>query len=189
MVRESFPSGAPGNLPTHAGDTRDTGIMAESCWCLVETTQCCKAIILQLTVNSFSKKERHEFDRLGQEEPLEEGMATHFSVFDWASLVAQMVKNLSTMQETWVQSLGWEDPVEKGIGRQRDRERERRESCLLYFASGKLWIACFYTSKQRLLTSWLHEMCSIFHPSLFFFNQISTSSSLIPSNFNVFVLT
>ena len=29
-------------------------------------------------------------------------------------LVAQMVKNPSTMQETWVQSLGWEDPLEKG---------------------------------------------------------------------------
>ena len=27
------------------------------------------------------------------------------------SLVAQMVKHLSTMQETWVQSLGWEDPL------------------------------------------------------------------------------
>ena len=31
-----------------------------------------------------------------------------------ASLVAQLVKNLSAMQETWVQSLGWEDPLEKG---------------------------------------------------------------------------
>ena len=30
----------------------------------------------------------------------------------WASLVAQMVKNPSTMQETWVQSLSWEDPLE-----------------------------------------------------------------------------
>ena len=29
------------------------------------------------------------------------------------SLVAQMVKRLSTMQETWVQSLGWEGPLEK----------------------------------------------------------------------------
>ena len=27
--------------------------------------------------------------------------------------MAQMVKNLPTMQETWVQSLGWEDPLEK----------------------------------------------------------------------------
>ena len=29
----------------------------------------------------------------------------------WASLVAQMVKNLPAMQGTWVQSLGWEDPL------------------------------------------------------------------------------
>ena len=35
-------------------------------------------------------------------------------VFAWASLVAQLVKNLPAMQETWVRSLGWEDPVEKG---------------------------------------------------------------------------
>ena len=32
----------------------------------------------------------------------------------WASLVAQLVKNLPTMWETWVRSLGWEDPLEKG---------------------------------------------------------------------------
>ena len=30
------------------------------------------------------------------------------------SLVAQQVKNLPAMWETWVQSLGWEDPLEKG---------------------------------------------------------------------------
>jgi len=30
-----------------------------------------------------------------------------------ASLVVQMVKHLSAMWETWVQSLGWEDPLEK----------------------------------------------------------------------------
>ena len=32
----------------------------------------------------------------------------------WASLVVQQVKNLPAMRETWVQSLGWEDPLEKG---------------------------------------------------------------------------
>ena len=32
----------------------------------------------------------------------------------WASLVAQLVKNPPSMQKTWVQSLGWEDPLEKG---------------------------------------------------------------------------
>ena len=31
------------------------------------------------------------------------------------SLVAQMVKNTSAMLETWVRSLGWEDPLEEGI--------------------------------------------------------------------------
>ena len=36
-----------------------------------------------------------------------------FFHFGWASLVAQMVKRLSAMQETWVRSLGWEDPLEK----------------------------------------------------------------------------
>ena len=33
----------------------------------------------------------------------------------WASLEAQMLKNLPTMQETWVQSLGQEDPLEEEI--------------------------------------------------------------------------
>ena len=49
-----------------------------------------------------------------------------FSLFGWiqnqsvntnhpgaASLVAQRVKHLPAMQETWVRSLGWEDPLEK----------------------------------------------------------------------------
>ena len=35
------------------------------------------------------------------------------SMIKGTSLVAQMVKRLSTMQETRVQSLGWEDPLEK----------------------------------------------------------------------------
>ena len=33
----------------------------------------------------------------------------------WASLVAQMVKNLPAIQETWVWSLDWEDPLEEGM--------------------------------------------------------------------------
>ena len=32
----------------------------------------------------------------------------------WVFLVAQKVKNLLAMQETWIRSLGWEDPLEKG---------------------------------------------------------------------------
>ena len=33
----------------------------------------------------------------------------------WVSLVAQLVKNPPTMWETWVQSLGWKDLLEKGM--------------------------------------------------------------------------
>ena len=35
--------------------------------------------------------------------------------YSWASLVAQLVKNPPAMWETWVQSLGWEDPLEEGV--------------------------------------------------------------------------
>ena len=33
--------------------------------------------------------------------------------YSWASLVAQLVKNLPTMWENWIRSLDWEDPLEK----------------------------------------------------------------------------
>ena len=36
-------------------------------------------------------------------------------VYTWASLEAETVKNLPAMQETWVRSLGWEDPLGKGM--------------------------------------------------------------------------
>ena len=35
--------------------------------------------------------------------------------YSWASLVVQLVKNLPATWETWIQSLGWEDPMEKGM--------------------------------------------------------------------------
>jgi len=38
-----------------------------------------------------------------------------YTVTLWASLVAQMVKSLPAMLETWVQSLGQEEPLEKEI--------------------------------------------------------------------------
>ena len=34
--------------------------------------------------------------------------------YSWAFLVTQLVKNMPAIQETWVLSLGWEDPLEKG---------------------------------------------------------------------------
>ena len=42
-----------------------------------------------------------------------EGIGCQLQYF-WVSLVAQLVKNPPAMRETWVQSLSWEDPLEKG---------------------------------------------------------------------------
>ena len=33
----------------------------------------------------------------------------------WASLVAQLVKNPPAMRETWIRSLGWEDPLQEDV--------------------------------------------------------------------------
>ena len=45
---------------------------------------------------------------------LKKALTTHSSILG-TSLMAQMVKNLPTMRKTWVQSLGQEDPLEKGM--------------------------------------------------------------------------
>ena len=49
-------------------------------------------------------------------------------------MVAQMVKNLPAMRETQVQSLGWEDPLEKGIAPTQD-------SCLENSMNRRAWWA------------------------------------------------
>ena len=43
------------------------------------------------------------------------GLFHHATWIDWASLMAQTIKNLPVMRETWVQSVGWEDPLEEGM--------------------------------------------------------------------------
>ena len=50
----------------------------------------------------------------GASEDWEEVQRVFPEVQSEASLITQLVKNLPAMRETWVQSLGWEDPVEKG---------------------------------------------------------------------------
>ena len=50
---------------------------------------------------------------LGREDLLGEGIGYPLQ-YSWASLVAQLIKNLPAMWKTWVQSLGWEDSLEKG---------------------------------------------------------------------------
>ena len=49
------------------------------------------------------------------------------------SLVAQVVNNLPTMQDTWVQSLGWKDPLEKGMA------NTLQYSCLENSTNRKTW--------------------------------------------------
>ena len=46
----------------------------------------------------------------------------------WASLVAQTVKNLPAVRETWVRSLGWEDSLEKGTATHSSVLAWRKES-------------------------------------------------------------
>ena len=40
---------------------------------------------------------------------------TYIHTYTWASLVAQTEKNLPAMSQSWVHSLGWEDPLEEGM--------------------------------------------------------------------------
>ena len=59
---------------------------------------------------------------LGRIKPREEKWKVGYKPKHWGTVlaemgfpVAQMVKNLPVVQETWVQSLGWEDPLEEGM--------------------------------------------------------------------------
>ena len=99
------------------------------------------SLVAQLVKNLPAMQETQVWF-LGQEDPLEKEMATHYSTLAWeipwteeldrlqsiglqrfghnwtdrqASLIAQLVKNLPAMQETLVRFLGWEDPLEKEI--------------------------------------------------------------------------
>ena len=56
--------------------------------------------------------------------------------------MAQMVKNLPTMQETWVRSLGWKDPLEK--------EMAIQHSCLENYMDRGAWRALQTMESQRV---------------------------------------
>ena len=54
-----------------------------------------------------------------------------------ASLIAQMVKNPPAMQETWLSSLGWEDPLEEGMATHSSilgLENPHRQRCLVGYS-------------------------------------------------------
>ena len=66
----------------------------------------------------------------------------------WSSLVAQLVKNLPAMRETWVWSLGWENPLEKG---------KATHSSILAWRMGsqsQTWWSNFHFSERRVTFPW-----------------------------------
>ena len=69
------------------------------------------SLIAQLVKNTLVNGDPRLIPGMGSSAGEEIGYPLQYS---WASLVAQLIKNLPSMQETWVQSLGWEDPLEKG---------------------------------------------------------------------------
>ena len=46
--------------------------------------------------------------------------------------MAQLVKNIPAMQETWVESLGWEDPLEKGKATHSSTGLENSMDCIVH---------------------------------------------------------
>ena len=72
--------------------------------------QGCGAGDVQGFVEVESKEDENEL--------LEPQRVKHFSSKFFSSLVAQLVKNLPAMRETWVQPPGWEDPLEKATATQ-----------------------------------------------------------------------
>ena len=64
--------------------------------------------------------------------------------YSWAFLVAQLVKNPPAVQKTWVLSLGWEDPLDKGI---------IIHSSILAWRIP--WTVCRWGCKELDMTEWL----------------------------------
>ena len=74
--------------------------------------------------------------------------------YSWASLVAQQVKNLSAMPETWVRSLSWEKSPEEGKGYPLQYSGlENSMDCIIHgVAKSQTWLRDFHFSKTRGLT-------------------------------------
>ena len=90
--------------------------------------------------------------------------------YSWASLVAHLVKNPPAMWETWVWSLGWEDPLEKGTvthfsilawripGRKESDTTEWLSLHLLYFSRGLSYLRL----SEYPVLGWLFPMSGKF---------------------------
>ena len=72
------------------------------------------SVIAQLVKNTSAMQDTLGWESHGLGRPGGEGIGYPLQ-YPWASLVAQLVKNPPAMQEFWVWSMGWEDPLEKGM--------------------------------------------------------------------------
>ena len=102
MLWEELTVGASSPTLTHTAACTDTAPeshrVGEGCWAQRSRT------VSSTCWPQENKRLPHAEDRL-----------LYILAWPGASLVAQMVKNLPQVQEIWVQSLGWEDPLEKGM--------------------------------------------------------------------------
>ena len=73
--------------------------------------------------------------------------------------MAQLVKNLPAMRETWVRSLGWEDPLEKGMATHCSILAWR---ILHGVTKNRTWLNDFHTVFKRVLPDWFNEIVFIF---------------------------
>ena len=74
---------------------------------IIKTLQFCE--LRREVINEREKKQRNGEESFGDHQ----GTGSIIQKQCNASLVAQRLKHLSAMQETWVRSLGWEDPLQK----------------------------------------------------------------------------
>ena len=94
--------------------------------------------------------------------------ATFSKYFYWSIVVAQLVKNLPAMWETWVQSLGWEDPLEKGKATH-SNILAWRIPWTIYSSWGRKesdtteWLSLSQLTYNIVLVSGLQQSDSVFH--------------------------
>ena len=65
--------------------------------------------------------------------------------YSWASLVAQLVKNLPAIRETWILSLGWKDPPGEGKGYALQYSGlENSMDCIVHGVAKRTWLSGFH---------------------------------------------
>ena len=114
--------------------------------------------------------------------------------YSWASLVAQLVKNPPAMWETWVQSLVWEDPLEKGKATHSSILAWRSPWTIQFMGSQKVghnWVTftSLHTSCHQGNENLNHKWATIIHLLEWLnFKKMWNCLSTIWSNWNAHIL-